>query len=123
MNSEPRVIAQDEAALYFATPTMIGEHLGKIEDEQAKMEAMNADVLEMISLAQDDPSQHQYFMRTDKKKIIKSEQEYMRCVTSGIGVKVVSHGHAVALEAKFAKDEKKRKVTRKTQKASRKRNR
>jgi len=92
-------------------------------EEQRRIEA---EVQRKIAEAQSRPEDQDYLYRLDKKTIVASEQEYQYCVAKGIPMKTVKYSHAVHVldETKAAHQGKiKKRKSRKTASASRKRNR
>lgn len=117
---------------YFATkPLPVFENAAEglsflDEQEEAARKQMEEEAMRAMAAAQDDPTSQNYFMRLDRKTVVKTEQEYAACLKNQVPMKVVPYTTAVQLlkeEEARAKQRKKAKAKKKTARASRKRNR
>lgn len=96
------------------------------EQEEAARKQLEEEALRRMEAAQADPTQQQYFMRLDRKTVVKTEQEYAACQKNQVPMKVVPYTTAVQLlkeEEARAKQRTKAKKAKKVARASRKRNR
>lgn len=95
-------------------------------DEQRAIEEMRIEA-ERLMAADTDPRKQNYFMRTDKKTVVKDEREYNLCQAKRIPLKVIPYSHAVQLlkeeEARkrtALKDKRKKKAAKKSRARNRK---
>lgn len=94
--------------------------------EEIARQQLEREAQERMAAAQEDPTSQQYFMRLDRKTVVKDDKEYVACVNGGIPMKVIPYSHALQLlkvedarKAQRLKDKRKKKAA----KASRKKNR
>jgi len=94
--------------------------------EQVAIKELHDEALQQMADAQEDPTTQNYFMRTDKRTVVKDDKEYGYCLKNHIPMKVIPYGHALQLlkeqEAR-AKNRLKAKKKKKVARASRKKNR
>lgn len=103
------------------------EGLAYMDEQAARVVAeLEAEARERMQLDAEDPSQQNYYMRTDKLTVVKDEQEYVGCLRHGVKMKIVTYAHALQLlkdeDARF-RQKQKDKRKKKTLKAARKKNR
>jgi hypothetical protein len=73
-----------------------------------------------------DPTQQNYFLRVDRKSVVKTQREYEDCIAKGIQLKIIPYTYAChVLKEEEAKRRAKTKARKrnKTVKAARKKNR
>lgn len=123
------LVAEEEWVNPAAPPAFedIGEglaHLDQIERDAIK--EMEAHAAEAMNKASQDPAQQQYFMRVDRRTVVKTEEEYVRCQLAGTSMKVVPYAFALQLlkeESARTKARDKNRKNKKAARASKKRNR
>lgn len=96
------------------------------ELRDAEVARMEEEARAQMALAQADPTTQNYFLRLDRKTIVKNEEEYVRCQLAGVQMKTVPYSTALqALKEEDARkrQEKKAKAKRKTAAKARRRNR
>lgn len=105
----------------------IAEGLAYMDEQEAKIIAeMEEEARQRMELDAEDPTQQQYFLRLDRRTVVRNEKEYVGCQLHGVPMKVVSYAHALqALKDEDARERAKQKAKqkKKTAKASRKKNR
>lgn len=97
------------------------------EQEAAALKEMEEEAQRQMAAAQEDPTTQNYFMREDRRTVVKDDKEYMHCLKSRIPMKVIPYGHALQLlkeeEARAKqrlKDKRKKKAAKKARKKNRK---
>lgn len=120
----------------FITPELQNAGLGKefeidpeivaqLEEEAARQQ-LHDEAEAAIEEDQQDITKQNYILRLDKKTLVQSDEEFMRCLQQGVSMRSVGYRHALHLlaeaDAAHRKKIAKRKA-RKVTKASRKRNR
>lgn len=96
------------------------------EQEAVAMAQLHEAAGKAMEIAQDDPKQQNYFMRVDRRTIVKDEEEFVRCQLAGIKMSVVPYSTALQLlkeEDARKKGAVKAKKAKKATKASRRKNR
>lgn len=96
------------------------------QQEAEAMAELHEEAQRQMEARAEDPSTQNYFMRVDKKTVVKDEAEYQWCLAKQIPMKVIPYGHALQLlKVEDARKAQKLKAKRKkkTAKASRKKNR
>lgn len=99
-------------------------HLDEVE--AAAIKQLHEEAQRQMEADQEDPRTQNYFMRTDKKTVVKDDKEYGFCLKNQIPMKVIPYGHALQLlkeEEARHKNRLKAKAKKKAAKKSRKRNR
>lgn len=100
--------------------------VAKLKAEQTLIEELNKGAAEQIEAAQEDPTQQEYLQRLDTRRLVKSDEEFAKCLSSNIPMRQVKYTHAIQIlkdeEAAHRNKIKKRKA-RKVAKTSRKANR
>jgi hypothetical protein len=96
------------------------------QQEEEAMRQLHEEAQRQMDERSEDPSAQNYFMRIDKKTVVKDEAEYQWCLAKQIPMKVIPYGHALQLlKVEDARKAQRLKAKRKkkTAKASRKKNR
>lgn len=96
------------------------------EMEAREIKRMEEEAREKMALDQDDPTQQSYYRREDRKTVVKTETEYVRCQLTGVRMTVIPYTTAIHLlkeEEARKRSEKKQKQKIKAAKKARKRNR
>lgn len=105
----------------------IGEGLAHLDEvAAAEIADLEAEARERMRLDQEDPSTQSYYRREDRKTIVRTEQEYVRCELQGIPMTVIPYTAAVQLlkeEEARKRTQAKAKKAKKVSKKARKRNR
>lgn len=115
LREELPVFANASEALPFLD---MQEEIARQQLEREAQERMAQDSL--------DPRNQQYFMRTDRKTVVKDDKEYKLCMDNRIPMTVIPYSHALQLlkvEDARKRQKLKAKKAKKTAKASRKKNR
>ena len=95
------------------------------QEEAARLQ-LEKEAQERMAEAKEDPTTQNYFMRTDRKTVVKDEKEYQRCLDQEVPMKVIPYAHALQLlkvEDARKRQRQKAKTKKKTARAARKRNR
>ena len=96
-------------------------------DEQEKLAILELEAEAQRRMALDqDPTQQNYFLRVDKRTVVRSEKEYVYCELHGIPMKLIPYTAAVqAIKEQEARERQRdrAKAKKKTAKKARKRNR
>jgi hypothetical protein len=105
----------------------IGEGLAYMDEaEAAEIKRMEEAARERMRLDQEDPTQQNYYRREDRKTVVRTEEEYVKCQLDGIPMTVIPYTAAVqCLKEQEARkrSEQKAKKAKKVARKSRKRNR
>ena len=122
-------IAAEEWVDPLAPPafTDVAEGLAHLDEtEAAAIKEMEEEARHRMQLDQDDPTQQSYFLRLDRRTIVKTEEEYVRCQLQGVPMKVVPFSTAVhvlreqdAKKKRDAKNAKKKKAAKKARRRNR----
>lgn len=105
----------------------IGEGLAYMDElRDAEIARMEEEARVRMQADQGDPTTQQYFLRLDRKTVVKNEEEYVRCQLQGVQMKVIPYSFALqALKEEDARkrQEKKAKAKRKNAAKARRKNR
>lgn len=103
------------------------EALAYMDEQQANVVAeLEDEARRLMELDSGDPTQQSYYMRTDRRTVVKTEQEFVQCQINGVQMKIVSYAtamHLVVEEDARARRAVKEKRKKKAAKQARKRNR
>lgn len=96
------------------------------EREREVVAEMEEEARRRMDLDAADPTKQNYYMRTDKRTVVKDEREFVLCQRKGVPLRVIPYTHAVQLVKE--EDARKRRAVKekrkkKTSKQARKRNR
>ncbi len=104
----------------------VGEGLAHLDEtEKVALAELETEARERMAQDEGDPRTHNYFMRLDKKTVVKNDKEYVSCQLHGVSMKIIPYSYALQLlKEEDARKVKARKIkkAKKTAKASRKRN-
>lgn len=94
--------------------------------EQQAIAELEAEARVRMETASADPRTQSYFMRMDKRTVVRSESEYVQCQMKGVPMRVIPYGHALQLlkdqdarNQQRAKSKQKRKVARRARRRNR----
>lgn len=105
----------------------IAEGLAHLDEtEAAAIKEMEEEARLRMQLDQEDPTKQNYFLRLDRRTIVRDEEEYTRCQLARIPLKVVTYKHALevlkeqdAKKKRASKDAKKKKAARNSRRKNR----
>lgn len=125
MTSDNLFMIPEQKLLNEAGEFQLDEETLKALEERAQQQLQEEAMRRMLE-AQANPQEQNYIQRLDTKDLVKTDEEYAKCLAQNVPMRTVRYMHALQIlaeaDARRRQKIKKRKA-RKVTKASRKRNR
>lgn len=103
----------------------IGDGLAFMDKQkQDAIEELEAEARRRMATASEDPTDQSYFLRTDKRTVVRTDKEYVYCQLNGVSMKVIPYSAAVqALKEQESRERQRDKAKQKKKAASKSRRR